>query len=73
MAEQLGQFVGELLDFPPQPLPGPQGVEDVNVAVWCCLAAGAGAEDFEFGDPVLVADGSQAGLVASTPGMISMI
>ena len=63
MAEQFGQFVGELLDFPPEPLPRPQRVEDVNVTVRRCLTADAGTEDLEFGDPVLVTDGSQAGLV----------
>jgi hypothetical protein len=63
MAEQLGQLVGKLLDFRPQPPTGPQRVEDVNVTVRRCLTADAGTEDLEFGDPVLVTDGSQAGLV----------
>jgi hypothetical protein len=63
VAEQAGQFVGELLDFPAQPPTGPQRVEDVDVAVWLRVTAGARAEHLQLGDPVPVADDSQALLI----------
>jgi hypothetical protein len=59
VAEQFGEFAGELLGFPAQP-PGLQRGEDVAVAVRRCLASGPGAEHVQLGD---TADGTWASLI----------
>jgi hypothetical protein len=41
VAEEVGQFVGELLDLPAQPPTGPQRVEDAEIAVRFGVTTGA--------------------------------
>ena len=64
-AENGGEFVGELLDLPAEPVAGPQLVEHVNVAVWGGGPAGDGAEDTQPSDPVPGTHVGEAGLVGT--------
>jgi hypothetical protein len=62
-AKEVCQFIGKLVDFPPEPASGPQRVEDIDIAVRTLGTPGTGTKDPQFGDPVPVADFSQAGLI----------
>lgn len=55
-AEQVAEFVGQLLDLPAQLAPRTKRVENVDVAVRPGGPASLGAEDLELCDPVTVAD-----------------
>lgn len=60
VAEQVAEFVRQLLDLPAQLPPRSECVEDVDVAVRPGRPASLGAENLQLCDPVPVADLGQA-------------
>ena len=72
VAEQVGQLVGELFDFPSQPSPRAQRVQDVDVAVWPAVPRAREPKTLSSAIPYLSQMAARRPSSTSTPGMITM-